>query len=63
MLDKNVGEKYREPMSVIIRRDFSGVADPTLSLKLICAIEKENQSILSENATMSEYKARFCKNY
>ncbi|MFX0036651.1 MAG: hypothetical protein ACFE9I_13545 [Candidatus Hermodarchaeota archaeon] len=50
-------------MSVIIRRDFSGVADPTLSLKLICAIEKENQSILSENATMSEYKARFCKNY
>ena len=58
----SVRQECREPMSVIFKRDFSETAGPTHLLKLLDAIEKEDQSILLENTALREYATNMRKN-
>jgi hypothetical protein len=58
----SVRQECREPMSVIFKRDFSETAGPTHLLKLLNAVEKEDQSILLDNKALRD-AANMLKNY
>ncbi len=57
----SVRQECREPMSVVLKREFSETAGTTHLLKLLDAIEKEEPSIFVDNIILRNYASRMRK--